>query len=550
MSEEIVNLKLSDLVESPTNPRRYRDKAKDTELLDSVMTAGVLQPLIVRVLANPKAGFEIVAGSRRYRAAKAAGLKTVPCIVRDLSDDGARQLQQIENLQRDDVHPLDEAAGYAELAKYYGGDIVKISIRVGKSESYIRQRMKLCELSKAGRDALTSGKVTITGAEKLARLPDKQQTEVLKRYTYNKVVSAADLDRQIKAEFFLDLHGAAWKKDDAQLVPTAGACTTCPKRTGFLPSLFPDVAKKDTCTDSVCFAAKGAAYVAQDIERANAEGKPLQPISDDYGYNRRPPEITSALDCGKYSLITEGNGQCEHVTRGIYVDGRQLGQVVKICTEKKCDRHSKAVQYAGTDDWKKKRAAEREKSRINAAAGVAILDAIVAKASAAVRKVDSDAGRLREIAKHILHRMEHNDRMKFCKRKGVEPALCKNSYGTTKDYEAPLLVYIEKLPAAELVPLMVEMSLWGRANIVVGSSYHGDLQASFFSYAKSEGVDAAKIEREIRAQFAEKKKAKNAKAKTGKGVKPVASKKPAKKKPASKKKSASSVKAAEAKSAA
>lgn len=550
--ETVVQVPIGALMESPTNPRKFRDVAKDAELVESIKTSGIQQPLILRslgIVGRDRDKFEIVAGSRRYRAAKTAALDTVPAIVRELNDDQARELQQVENLQREDVHPLDEAAGFAELVRYFSGDIVRVALRVGKAESYIRQRMKLCELGKAGRDALAKGRILLSGAERLARIPEKQQADILVHYQHFSTIRTADIDERIKREYFLDLHAAPWPKDDASLVSAAGACTACPKRTGFTPSLFPDVTKKDTCTDAGCFKLKGGAWIDRELEAAKAAGGSLRLVSSDYSYRGgHRKSAKNILFRHSYQEVKGKNGRCAHIEKAIVADGEGLGRLLQVCAEKKCEVHG--LRNTSFDDgaYKRRQAAERAKATVDAAVGVAILDAVLAKARAVTRKVNVDEKRLRAIAKHIEHRMEHNDRMEFCKRKGLEPVIVKYSYGYHKDFEAPLVAYIDRQPAAELVPLCLEMSLYGRARIVVGSQYRGELQKGFYDYAKSEGVDAAKIERQVRAEFAAKTKAKKAKgkavkAKGGKEVNTMAAK--AKKKPASKKKSAKAVKAAE-----
>src|SRR5687768_15166568 len=112
-AEEYRRIPLKDLQESKTNPRRHWDKVADAELADSIKQQGVIEPIIVRQLTKegptPWDSFEVVAGTRRFRASKAAGRDTIPAIIRELTDVQAREIQIVENLQRKDVHPLDEA---------------------------------------------------------------------------------------------------------------------------------------------------------------------------------------------------------------------------------------------------------------------------------------------------------------------------------------------------------------------------------------------------------------------------------------------------------
>lgn len=166
---------LTKLSPSPLNHRKHFDKVKMDELTDSVRAQGVIQPIIARPLPSGDK-FEIVAGERRYRAAKAAQLVDIPAIVRELTDAQALELQVIENNQRVDVHPLEEAEGYEALMSCarpdgtaYSAD--EIAAKVGKSRSYVFGRLKLLQLGKASREAFHEGALDSSRALLLARIP-------------------------------------------------------------------------------------------------------------------------------------------------------------------------------------------------------------------------------------------------------------------------------------------------------------------------------------------------------------------------------------------
>jgi len=164
------------LVPSKTNPRKQFDGPALIELTKSVKQHGVLQPILVRPVAG-NGHFEIVAGERRFRAAKAAGLTAVPATVRELSDKDALEIQVIENLQRQDLHQLEEAEGYRQLLKMPGYDAAKIAERVGRSVKYIYDRIKLLNLIEPIRTVFLDGRITAGHAILLARLtpPDQQR---------------------------------------------------------------------------------------------------------------------------------------------------------------------------------------------------------------------------------------------------------------------------------------------------------------------------------------------------------------------------------------
>lgn len=265
------------------------DEQKMQQLAESIKTCGVMQPAVVRMIDGPgKTIYELVAGERRWRAARLAGLTTLPCVVRVLDDAAAMRIQIIENLQREDVHPLDEATGYQRLLGAGGYDVETIAKEVGRSASYVYQRLKLQDLIPAAREHLVKGTLTAGHAILIARLTPEQQREALEEafdhYPSTHAVPVRELADWIQETILMDLGKAAFKKDDADLVPAAGPCTTCPKRTGYQPALFADVCKHDSCTDPGCFNGKLAALVAR--RTAELEGTEHLLVSDGY-YERK-----------------------------------------------------------------------------------------------------------------------------------------------------------------------------------------------------------------------------------------------------------------------
>lgn len=163
---------LSKLSPHPSNPRKHFDPAKMKELEQSIRDKGVLVPLLVRPNG---AGFEILAGERRFRASKAADLAEIPAIVRQINDTDALELILIDNLQREDLDALEEAEGYRKLMTDAGYSVARIAQRLDLSEKYIYDRMKLVQLVREAKMLLFSGRITASHAILLARLkPDEQ----------------------------------------------------------------------------------------------------------------------------------------------------------------------------------------------------------------------------------------------------------------------------------------------------------------------------------------------------------------------------------------
>lgn len=267
------NIPLSQIAESPDNPRKFYDKAKLQELADSIREKGVLEPVLVR----PHDGdYRVVCGHRRLRATKLAGLKEIPAIVRHLDDKQALEVQVIENLQREDVNPMEEAAAYEQLVKVHGHHPKELAAKIGKSVGYVYRRLKLCELAKPVREALAEERITAAVAELIARIPGAElQEQALRKVGATEWEPALSLKmaiEEIQREFMLDLAHAPFDVKDANLVAAAGSCSTCPKRAGNNPDLFGDVGKKDTCTDPGCFETKKLAATAIRVADATAKG--------------------------------------------------------------------------------------------------------------------------------------------------------------------------------------------------------------------------------------------------------------------------------------
>jgi ParB/RepB/Spo0J family partition protein len=178
---------LDQVHESPWNPRKHFDKAKLDELARSIASTGMLNPLTVRPRPSGS-GYEIAAGHRRRRAAllvaqqKSAGVDTidVPCLVRELSDKEFLEILVIENGQREDVHPLEEAQGYYELMREeIGYDVAKIAERAGRSKDFVYDRLKLLSLVPKAKDLFLEDRFTLQHAIVLARLSSEWQEKAI-----------------------------------------------------------------------------------------------------------------------------------------------------------------------------------------------------------------------------------------------------------------------------------------------------------------------------------------------------------------------------------
>ncbi len=283
------SIPLAKISESPLNPRKIYDKAQLEDLAKSIKELGVLEPVLVRPV---KGGHELVYGHRRFRAAKKAGLDAIPATIRELDDRQVLEIQVVENLQRADVTPIEEARGYVALVKEHQVPVREIAVRIGRTEAHVYQRMKLTELPKGIQDALERGELATSVALAIARIPDgklqeRAAEEVLKPERVWKAgmfveepMGATQALAFIRNRFTLKFAGADFDISDATLCPKAGACPTCPKRTVNQPLLFSDMAQEDLCTDPDCWEQKRQAGRARQLEEAAAKGKTVIPAEE------------------------------------------------------------------------------------------------------------------------------------------------------------------------------------------------------------------------------------------------------------------------------
>lgn len=273
---------LAQIAPSPTNPRKRFDKAQLDELAESIRKHDVLQPILLRPNGERDL-YEIVAGERRFRAAKAAGLADIPATVRTLTDAEVLEIQVVENLQRSDLHELEEAEGYEQLlkCKHPGGErytVDEIAAKVGKSRSYVFARLKLCALCPEAKKAFYAGDLDASRALLIARIAHHDtQRQALKDVTgtgewSRGPMSYREAHEHVLRSYMLQLKGAPFDVKDERLLPKAGACGPCAKRTGNQADLFGDVKNADVCTDPRCFDDKRRAHYGVAAKKLEAEG--------------------------------------------------------------------------------------------------------------------------------------------------------------------------------------------------------------------------------------------------------------------------------------
>ena len=171
------NLDVDRIQPNPEQPRLMFDETTLEELAASIREHGVLQPILVRPLDGGE--FQLIAGERRWRASKAAGLETIPALVEEIDDDTALEISIIENLQREDLSPLDEAAMYDRMVREHGYSVRRLAQKLGKDKGYLENRMRLADAPEEVRELVSLRKDTLSHAYELMKVADPKKRKRL-----------------------------------------------------------------------------------------------------------------------------------------------------------------------------------------------------------------------------------------------------------------------------------------------------------------------------------------------------------------------------------
>lgn len=391
----VVSIAVDRLQAAPWNARKRFDAASIAELADSIKRYGVQVPLTVRS-SGPGIGFEIVCGHRRYAAARNAGLDAVPCIVRELTDDQAREVGLVDNLQREDLPAMEEAEAYGKLLERPGATIETVAAALAKSPSYVGRRAQLLKAIEPVREALRAGAIEVGHALELARLDEGRQRQMLSWLRCGvALVEPNDVededaepgtcrfcgrneidddtcewlndeetictDPSCLAQFRLETGqgDVQWCKTPRSVVELRGEvertsfvllseapfpltadlapmpCVDCPKRSGNAALLFDDCAQ-DTCTDKPCYRRKVNAWIEAELEAAKAEKRKLLKLTERWTSDKT---VVRCDDWGDCARVFKRDAECGHGEQGIWIDGERAGHAAAVCRDKDCEVH-------------------------------------------------------------------------------------------------------------------------------------------------------------------------------------------------------------------
>ncbi|WP_349745357.1 ParB/RepB/Spo0J family partition protein [Roseateles cavernae] len=280
--EPALHIPLGLLAPSPTNPRRKFDAAKLNELAEGIRElGGVFQPVLARhnpafSEGNGQPRYEIVAGERRWRASKIAGMETLLTLVRDLTDAQALQIQLKENIDRESLHALEEAEGIRRLMATTGATIKEVMHILSKSRRWVFNRLSLLDLCDEVRQAFLADEFMPTIALLVSTIVNPADQIVAYKHIVagfgGEPLTFRAAEAYVRKEFMLRLSNAPF--DIEATYHIAGPCSQCTKRTGANPDLFgeADVKAGDSCQDRACFHAKAGEQRDKQMDAARAAG--------------------------------------------------------------------------------------------------------------------------------------------------------------------------------------------------------------------------------------------------------------------------------------
>lgn len=283
------NVSIALIQQGALNPRKTFDEASLKELADSISLQGVLQPIGLRPIADTDR-YEIIFGERRYRASVMAGLETIPAAIYEVNDEEAVEIAITENLQREDVSPIEEANAYQSLIDSGRYDVQSLAVQFGKSEAYIRTRLKFTALIPEIAQLLEADVITVSVASEICRYGTDIQKEVYEKHlcgnSYGswRGLKASEVARLIEQNFTTDLERYSFDK---------GMCASCPHNTKNLLLFCEGTCGK--CTNRKCLEDMNASYLVDKAVELTAQYPAYSLRQSRYNTNEAVVERLTAM---------------------------------------------------------------------------------------------------------------------------------------------------------------------------------------------------------------------------------------------------------------
>jgi ParB/RepB/Spo0J family partition protein len=496
--------------------RAHYDAAALQELAQNIKAVQVIEPIIVRPIAGSQEleRFEIVAGERRWRASREAGLQAIPAIVRALDDGEVLEIQLVENLHREGLHELEEAEGYEILMQQHHYDIEQLCAKVGRGRAYVYARLRLLALDKKSREAFYAGKLTAATALLLARIPvPALQQEALKAITATwngQPLPYKDAQRHIQDRYMTRLKDAPFDAKATDLVPGAGPCGACPKLTGNQPELFGDIKSADVCTDPVCYAAKRAAWGERLQAEAKAQGRTV--LTGKEAKRIAPYGVNSTLQGGYVSLdqrcYEDSKGRTYRQLLGkefksdTLITDPESGRVIDVI---KLSEHGEALKMKGVRAEVPSRGNDTERARQQAAKAETmfrerVFAAVRAKTPGLIAAAD-----LRLVAQALWQMAGNDSRIRLAKLWDWA------GKGNVAEEVHRCETKIEKLSENELRRFALDCALIGE---VRSNTYDNRKPAKLLEAAKRLKINTDEVRKALKAEQAAKKQSRGKGAQT------------------------------------
>lgn len=367
LDHKIISLTKINFSNLPSQERRRQrlDKPEEitklNELVKSVQLHGVLQEPIVRPLKGGK--FELVVGERRIRAAEIAGLKEVECIIKNLNDTEAAEIQLDENTKRSELHPVDEAFSYRDMQDRLQCDENEIASRTGKELKYVKNCLKLLTLDEKVLEYFENDEITFNHALEFAKYPAPDQLSLL-NYCFNNFGHDSQslkpyrkFVESIATHHLLRLEKAPFPLESVEIHPGI-SCLNCPKRTGAERELFEEnFGEKDACLDRACYEKRNESHIQIKREKLAVETKNVPAAKASENVNQIPLITNSShintqdqaelaekvLTSGEYKTL-KSLDDCKKAEYAIYGHGDHKGNEEIICKRaSNCPIHWKDI---------------------------------------------------------------------------------------------------------------------------------------------------------------------------------------------------------------
>lgn len=438
---------ISQIDEAPENYRGdFVSTTSFRELVKSIESQGILSPILLRKVGKK---YEVVAGSRRFKAAMQLNHTEVPAYIVEMTAEAALEARIVENVQREDAHPLEEANAFKMLAEVSKFDVKEIALRVGKSEQYVRQRLGLTNLIPEARQAFQKGKIKLGSAVLISKVePDQLQKHILKK-AIEWGMSGDSLRNHISDEVYKHHVARPWAKDEkfAAILGDEKRATLFDRDT-------------DGMEDPAEHARKMAAFIEMTIRDYEAKGKKIVKICTSYGQS----DHKGVLNKDEYVLLESAKARKEAKEDifGIIVEGwNDKGKVVHISTDKADIKNGTGGgQYSAahklTQEEKEARKKEREKAKKEVEDHRDRIERIVqyVEGSAAAK----DAKFAQMLVNVVLEKTYYGDALsrEVAKRRGYEPIVDTKHGYTSRDFVKPIKDEMKKMSLEQKFALAIE----------------------------------------------------------------------------------------------